>query len=163
MIALRRAIESIGGSPFTPEKARALALAVETKALRLPSKHALDARPAPISPILHALICCSRAVLVEDGGDDVEAWKLVASAALDIGTAAGVGVESQQAQLAAKQRHAAHAAAKELLFLWLNQNAATYSGTLDQMAEDVERQGIIPIVKFSTIRTWIREWRKRPA
>jgi hypothetical protein len=144
---------------FTVAQAKKLIMRLNDSALRLPTDKVLKKRPVILSYVINSLVWCSAAVVEEEKGNETEAWKLIASSCLEIGTALAVGIERKKARKAAIARHEPDAENKKKVFNWLLENAAAFPRQMDKMAEHIEREGIVDN-EYTTIRRWIREWNK---
>ena len=129
------------------------------KPLRLTSElaglAALAARGQGTSLALRVIECCTAAVITESRGDELGAWKWLASGGINVGILLREASNSAHKSDVARRAHTEDDASKLDVFNWLDHHAHTYR-FLDRIAEAVAEK-VVPH-KLRTVRGWISEW-----
>lgn len=159
---LIQAIDDAKSHLSSVEKAAALAIVLDEESLRLPSGALLKKRPDAVSLSLRALDCVCRALRQgDDAVDQLQSWKLIASASLSAGIALVAAHNTSKAVKAARSQHAEDYQSRADVVEWLEKNSGHYR-SMDAMSRAIEEEKLVPY-KLSTIRTWVGQWKHRRA
>lgn len=114
------------------------------------------------SPLLHfasrILECIPRAVLAHTRGEEVEAWKLVASASLSSGAGLAEAVRMEERRRSAKSGHRKDHENQEAAWEWLDAHRAEYSGDKDRINAMIS--GNVVHVARGTLQRYVTAYNK---
>jgi hypothetical protein len=117
------------------------------------------ARPMPAAA-WRAMGYCARAILAEEDGREVDAWRAIASAGLAIGHGVAFRMRSQVSATGAHKTHGGDRIDKEAVIEWLNANGHSFGSAPITVAALQSRSPRITNAEESTLLRWVRAWRK---
>ena len=139
---------------------RIIAIYEATRKFMLPTDEELEKASIVGSLALRIISHCNQAALAEKTGDELRAWRCVASAAIYAGNSYQIAYKTKQNKDAATVKNLKNRIAKKDAFTAFGQNTDNFTSD-EKMAEKFcEKKYNGKRYEFSTIRKWIRAWRK---
>lgn len=151
---LHDTLKRLEGGRWSVEKVAGIS--VHLSGFLLPTGATLQKRHLEITFALRTVMACEQAAFAALSGDDVRAWRAIASAALSAGTGLAAALQGARRTAGAKKSHSEDLAAKAQAFQWLGNNSARFTSMIE-MARALEREVGYP---ERTRYAWVRQWCK---